>query len=31
MQVFVIKDDAIDVPYFMVDGVGRLKQLGVLP
>ena len=31
MQVFVIKDDAFDVPYFMVDGVSRLKQLGVLP
>ena len=31
MQVFIIEDDALDVPYFLVDGVSRLQQLGVLP
>ena len=31
VQIFEFQGDAFDVPHFMVDGVGRLKQLGVLP
>lgn len=31
VQVFEFQGDAFDVPFFFVDGVSRLQQLGVLP